>query len=117
MGVLRPRSPRGGKKHALKSRRVRWLGPPSPSAGGAVLTALASRKGDGGVRYRATKRCQTAGSYESDADVQYHAMRRCQAAGSHESGCGVQYRATKWCQAAGSYESDADVQYRTTKWC
>ena len=31
---LRSRSPRGVKKYALRSRRVQWLGPLSPSAGG-----------------------------------------------------------------------------------
>ena len=99
---LRPRSPRGDKKHALKSRRVRWLGPPSPSAGGAVLSALGSHKSDGGVQYHATKRFQAAGSHESDVRVQYHAMRRFQAAGSHESDGGVQYISMRRLQAAGS---------------
>ena len=46
---LRSRSPRGGKKYALRSRRVQWLGPPSPSAGGAALSALGSHESDGGT--------------------------------------------------------------------
>ena len=74
--LLRLQSLRGDKIHALKSRRVRWLGPPSPSAGGGVLSALGSYKSDGCVQYHATNRFQAAGSHESDGGVQYHAMRR-----------------------------------------
>ena len=85
---LRPRSPRGDKKHALKLRRVQWLGPLSPSAEGAVLSALGSHESDGGVQYHATKRFQAAGSDESDGGVQYHATRRFQAAGSNLNGQG-----------------------------
>ena len=95
MALLRQRSLRGDKKLALKSRRVRWLGPPSPSAGGAVLSALGSHKSGGGVQYHATKRFQAAGSQESEGGVQYHAMRRFQAAGSHEIDGDVQYHAMR----------------------
>ena len=85
---LRPRSSRGDEKHVLKSRRVQWLGPPSPSAGGAVLSALGSHESNGGVQYHAARRLHTAGSHESDGGVQYHATRRFQAAGSDPSGQG-----------------------------
>ena len=65
---LRPRSPRGGKNYALRSRRVQWLGPSSPSAGGAVLSALGSHESDGGVQYHATRRIQAAGTDPSGQD-------------------------------------------------
>ena len=65
------------------------MGPPSPSAGGAVLSAQGSHKSEGGVQYHATKRFQAAGSHESDGGVQYHAVGRFQAAGSNEVDGGV----------------------------
>ena len=134
-GPRRPRSPRGDEKHVLESRRVQWLGPPSPSAGQAVLAVQGSHDSDSGVQYhvmrrlqaagphggdgvqyRATGRYQTAESRESEGDVQYQAMKRFPAAGPHESESSVQYRATKWCQVAGSHESESGVQYHATGW-
>ena len=66
---LQRRGPREDTKHALKSRGVQGLGPPSPSAGGAVLSALGSHESDRGVQYHSTGPCQTAISHGSDGDV------------------------------------------------
>ena len=112
---LRRRGPRGDTKHALKSRGVQWLGPPSPSAGGAVLSALGSHESDRGVQYHSTGRCQAAGSHGSDGDVQYHVSRRFQAAGLHESDGGVKYHATRRFQAAELHENGGGVQYHATR--
>ena len=113
---LRRRGPRGDTKHELKSREVQGLGPSSPSAGGAVLSALGSHESDRRVQYHSTGRCQTAGSHGSDGGVQDHVSKRFQAAGSHENEGGVQYYATRRFQAEESHENDG-VQYHATRRC